>query len=74
MVVNEEGLILDLPMNTLGCLLYGTQYHGSPIVGNIVIMKEGITSSGPDLIGLEDNEIASIIKQIRDLFQQKEQK
>ncbi len=34
--VDESGLINDSPVNILGCYLYGTDYHGSPICGNIV--------------------------------------
>ena len=30
MIVNEEGLLKDLPLNRAGSLLYGTQFHGSP--------------------------------------------
>lgn len=41
MVVNEEGLLHGLPLNLFGCILYDTVRHGNPIVGNIVILKEG---------------------------------
>lgn len=53
MIVNEEGLLKDLPLNRAGSLLYGTQFHGSPIVGDIVIMAErwtrmaGTSSASP---------------------------
>lgn len=60
MIVNEEGLLLDLPANPLGCFLYQTMVHGSPIVGNIVVMKEGYVDGEPDLIGLTEEEIAKI--------------
>lgn len=56
MIVNDEGLIHNLPVNALGCLLYGTHIHGSPILGNIVIMKTGWTANGMDIIGLNDQE------------------
>ena len=39
MLVNESGLLMDLDINPLGCYLYGTDTHGAPIVGNIIIMK-----------------------------------
>ena len=42
MVVNEEGLLHGLPLNLFGCILYDTVRHGNPIVGNIVILKEGL--------------------------------
>ena len=64
MIVNDEGLIKGLPWNVAGCLLYGTPVHGSPIVGNIVIMKEGWTDDGKDLLGLSEEEIAKITNKI----------
>ena len=58
MVVNDEGLLKQLPLNTLGCILYGTAIHGSPIVGDVVLIKEGFTKAGErDFIGLEDEDI-----------------
>lgn len=56
MIVNEEGLLLNLPLNQLGCLLYGTHMHGQPIVGNIVVMKTGFVGGEPDIVGLDDEE------------------
>ena len=58
MVVNEEGLLLGLPLNLLGSILYGTARHGNPIVGNIVFLKEGFTTAGErDFIGLDEDNI-----------------
>ena len=58
MVVNEEGLLRNLPMNIFGSYLYGTDTHGSPIVGNIVLLKEGINSDGDyDFLGLTEQDI-----------------
>lgn len=58
MVVNEEGLLRNLPMNVLGSFLYGTDTHGSPIVGDIVLLREGINSDGEyDLLGLTEQDI-----------------
>lgn len=59
-ICNEEGLIRDLPLNPLGSLWYGTLEHGCPIAGNIVVMKEGITEEGPDIVGLTEDEIRQI--------------
>ena len=61
MVVNEEGLLRGLPHNAHGSLLYGTPEHGHPIVGDIVFMKEGWTADGPDIVGLCDDDVESII-------------
>lgn len=58
MVVNEEGLLRNLPMNIFGSYLYGTDNHGSPIAGDIVLLKEGINSDGDyDLLGLTEQDI-----------------
>ena len=64
MIVNEEGLLLDLDINPIGCDLYRTMRHGQPIVGNIVIMKVGYADGEPDIVGLADNEIEEIKKLI----------
>ena len=69
MVVNEEGLIKELPINIAGSILYGTPAHGSPIVGNIVIMKEGWTAEGKDLLGLSDEEVVTLTNELVSLFQ-----
>lgn len=58
MVVNEEGLLRNLPMNFLGSYLYGTDTHGHPIAGDIVLLREGINSDGElDLLGLNEQDI-----------------
>lgn len=64
MIVNEEGLLLDLPLNKLGCHLYRTHEHCQPIVGDIVIMQIVNTDDGPDIGGLEDNLSINIADQI----------
>ena len=56
MVVNEEGLIQDLPANPIGSLIYGDM-----IAGTIVIMKEGIRNGEPDLIGLTEEETEFVL-------------
>lgn len=60
MVVNEEGLLRNLPLNVFGSILYGTQIHGSPIAGDIVIMKEDMTIDGLDFVELTDSDIREI--------------
>lgn len=58
MVVNEEGMILGLPINSFGSFLYGADYHGNVILGDIVLLKEGINSDGePDILGLNEQDI-----------------
>ena len=56
MMVNEEGLLLGLPMNRLGSELYGTPRHGQPIVGDIVFLKDGYDGGEPDVVGMTEDE------------------
>lgn len=62
MIVNETGLQRELPLNIIGSFWYGTHMHGAPIVGNIVVMKEGIRNGEQDLVGLTDQEAAAIMR------------
>lgn len=58
MVVNEEGVLRKLPINSFGSFLYGTDTHGWPIAGNAVLMKEGYNSDGElDILGLDEQDI-----------------
>ena len=66
LLCNEEGLLMGLPMNAYGSFLYRTQIHGSPIVGNIIIMKDGYENGEPDIVGLTHEEAAEISKQATD--------
>ena len=60
MIVNEEGRLLDLPLNYVGSYFYGTDQHGEPIVGNIVVMKDGFRDGEPDIVGLDDSEVERV--------------
>ena len=40
MLVNDDFIRLGLPINRVGCYLYGTDEHGAPIRGNIIIVVE----------------------------------
>lgn len=50
MLVDEEGLIKGLPVNSLGCALYGTPQHGCPIVGNLIFAR----IAGEDIVAPDD--------------------
>lgn len=67
MMVNEEGLLLDLPLNPLGCYLYGSLIHGASIVGDIVILKLGYHAGEPDAVGITDEEARQLGEQFRRL-------
>lgn len=67
MLVNEEGLLHNLPLNVCGSVLYGAHKHGQRIVGNIVILKEGFVDGEPDAVGLNDDELHKIGNEIINL-------
>ncbi len=56
MMVNEEGLLLNLPLNLIGSILYCTPQHGQPIVGDVIFLKEGYYGSEPDVVGMTAEE------------------
>ena len=64
MIVDDEGLLKNLPRNAVGCGLYGTKEHGSPIVGDIVLLKDVMTSSGPDIGYLNDEDVKRLTSYI----------
>ena len=58
MIVKEGGTLRNLPINVFGSFLYGADYHGNVILGDIVLLKEGINSDGePDILGLNEQDI-----------------
>ena len=71
MIVNEEGLLKKLPLNRAGSLLYGTQFHGSPIVGDIVIMAEGWTPEGWVIIGIPEERAEKVVQEFIKSFRLK---
>lgn len=68
MIVNEEGRLHKLPINLVGSFFYGTDFHNEPIVGNIVIMKDGYRNGEPDIVGLDDTEIERVQSSISTLL------
>ena len=60
MMVNEDGLLLNLPLSPLGSLLYGTPQHGQPIVGNVIFLKDGYHDGEPDVVGMTEDEAQAL--------------
>lgn len=52
MIVDEEGLLKDKPIN-----LWASFAYGETIVGDVLIMKEGFRNGEPDIIGLESEDM-----------------
>lgn len=64
MIVNEDGHYLNLKSNGLASLIYGGNV---PIVGDVLICKQGYNSDGDmDIIGLEPEELNELLNSIRD--------
>lgn len=40
MLVDEEGLLKNLPLNFFGSVMYGTLTHGCPIVGDLILILQ----------------------------------
>lgn len=64
MIVNDEGLLKGLPVNTAASQLYQTYLHGSPIVGTVVIFKDILASDGIETIGLDDDDIDYLMPEL----------
>lgn len=53
MIVDESGSLKNLPINPVASFLYGVQYHGYPILGDVLFGKQ----DGPDIIPHENPEL-----------------
>lgn len=62
MLVNEEGLLHDLPMNMVGSFFYQTHVHMQPIVGNVIFMVDGFRDGEPDIVGLSEEQAEHMMK------------
>ena len=65
-LIDEEGLLKKNPVPNVVASMW---YNGWPhvIVGNIVVMKTGWTSSGRDIVGLTDEECNQIINLVYEM-------
>jgi hypothetical protein len=70
MLCDDEGLLKNLDPNLLGSYLYGYFHHGNPIVGDILLMKDG----EEDLEDMTDKEAIllqkSIIKTLKNILEE----
>lgn len=67
LVVDEIGLTKGLNMNPIASYLYGTDQHNHPIVGDVILMKDIMTSNGPDYSFFYDFEIDRLNKFLKKL-------
>ena len=59
MLVDEEGLFKNLPLNPVGSWLYGTDWHGAPIVGDVLILGQSEDPEA-DFVGLSLEQLMKI--------------
>lgn len=67
MLVDEEFLYHDLDMNGVGSFLYETDKHGSPIMGNILIVGEVWTGDGIDFCGMSEQQFNLLYPKLEEL-------
>ena len=68
MLVDEEGAFRDNEQNLIGSYLYGTDYHGDVIWGNILFVGEKFGIDGIDFCGIEDSILKSLEEKLNDLI------
>lgn len=57
MMVDEEGLLKELPLNVMGCFLYQTDLHGHPIASDIYILRD----ASKEIAGLTQEDVAFLL-------------
>ena len=68
LLVNEDGLLLGLPVNYMASYMYCTHMHGQPIVGDVVLLKNACVHGERDIVGLTDGEAEGIIRELEPLL------
>ena len=73
MLVDEEFLLKkfllknELQLNPIGCYLYETDKHGSPIMGNILFVGDTYTGDGITFSGIEEETFNKLYEQLKKL-------
>ena len=68
MLVDEEGYFQNLDLNYVGSYLYGTDLHGNPILGNILIIGEMYGEElGISFCGIGDEQFQLLYPQLEAL-------
>ena len=69
LLIDGNGLLKNnLPLNVLASVMYGTHTHGSPIVGDVLLLKNVITNFGYDTVGLENEDIEKAYEMLDKVF------
>lgn len=72
MLVDDCGVLKNLPVNDVASELYGIRIHGCPICGNVLIMREDIVDGEPDIVGMTEEDTAELVRKLRGLIVIKE--
>lgn len=68
MLVDEEFLFRNgLQPNLIGCYLYETDKHRSPIMGNILFVGNAYIGDGVEFTGIEPETFETLHKQLRNM-------
>ena len=68
MLVDDCGVLKNLPANDVASLLYGIRIHECPICGNVLIMCEDIVDGEPDIVGMTEEDTAELVRKLRGLI------
>lgn len=63
LLVDEEGIIKNLPFNPFGSYLYGTDQHDCPIVGSVLIVQE----TEDDFAVIPDHDLEELLCMVKAL-------
>jgi hypothetical protein len=67
MIVDDEGLLKELPLNPIGTYLYRAGRRLPPIAGDAIIMALQEGPDGMDVVGLSDKEVVALKKMFRSI-------
>ena len=60
LLVDEEGLLKENHINTVASILYETDNHGHPIMGNVLIVGKKWFGSGISFCGIDDTQFETL--------------
>ena len=63
-ICDEEGLLKPNELNHVASWFYETEKHGSPIVGNVMVLKEVFGDEGPELSGMTEEDVNKVFDAI----------
>lgn len=67
MVVNEEGALMDLPVNIIASIIYASINCVSYILGDVAICRIGERDGEPDIVGLDKDRANRIVRVLSQL-------